>query len=140
MNNSSRFAGRCYVLLSGCASRNSGTGFQNFVKCQDHVNKRSVSSATKATQQDFDKIPRDKVYRPSTGVEKEWFQENAAMAQKIKDVQQKKKLHFVFLEGPAGSGKSDILWRLQKVGYTTAYHSFADLFKVMPCNALHFVD
>ncbi|KAL6079759.1 hypothetical protein QOT17_000872 [Balamuthia mandrillaris] len=38
------------------------------------------------------------------------------------------KLHFVFVEGPAGTGKKDFLWRLRKIGYRVLHgHSFVPL-------------
>eukprot|EP01125_Pyxidicula_operculata_P020644 TRINITY_DN7673_c0_g1_i2.p1 TRINITY_DN7673_c0_g1~~TRINITY_DN7673_c0_g1_i2.p1 ORF type:complete len:260 (+),score=20.73 TRINITY_DN7673_c0_g1_i2:33-812(+) len=35
-----------------------------------------------------------------------------------------KKPHFVFLEGVAGTGKADVIWRLHKLGYTVSTNTF----------------
>jgi hypothetical protein len=64
--------------------------------------------------------------RPDTGIEKEWFKENSKLKEKLKD-----KIHFVFLEGYAGSGKNDILNRLQRIGYTVAKHPFLPVAQVI---------
>ena len=72
----------------------------------------------------------DNIIRPEVGVEKIWFQENHDITNKMKKQVEEGGIHFIFLEGPHGSAKREILNRLNKLKYTTYNPSFINICKV----------
>ena len=55
----------------------------------------------------------------------DWF----PSSEKLVNARKEAKAHLVFLEGPQGSGKKDVLNRLQKLGYSTVSPDFYSIIK-----------
>src|SRR4051794_4482073 len=70
----------------------------------------------------------DTIVRPQQAVEQTWFHINEKLAEKRKQTDINKnnnnEIHFSFIEGPAGTGKQELLQRLNKLGYTIVRKPF----------------
>ncbi|KAN0045404.1 hypothetical protein ACTA71_005782 [Dictyostelium dimigraforme] len=62
--------------------------------------------------------------REEGSVEREWWKPTDSLSEALEKSKAQKKPLFVFLEGPSGSGKQQLLERLSNIGYKTIQNSF----------------
>eukprot|EP01132_Coremiostelium_polycephalum_P007382 gene7382-9067_t len=67
--------------------------------------------------------------RDSLSVEKEWFQPNKKLEDALENAKQKNKPLYVYLEGPSGAGKQQLIERMSNIGYKTISNPFFSFVK-----------
>ncbi|KAM9954508.1 hypothetical protein ACTFIW_003108 [Dictyostelium discoideum] len=65
-----------------------------------------------------------KSIREEGSVEREWWKPTDNLSEALEKSKEQKKPLFVFLEGPSGSGKQQLLERFSNIGYKTIQNSF----------------